>query len=109
MFNFFKKKKTVLQEPKTIKNEDYNDVTDIAKYFKNETGVTFDQQITVLKNKVTTFCKHREIESFSKAELNINIFATGSTYTAMQYLVNSPVLSTLKYPDSNKIPKLFPK
>ncbi len=34
-----------------------------------------------------------EIESFSKAELNINIFATGSTYTAMQYLVNSPVLS----------------
>ncbi|MCK5387124.1 MAG: hypothetical protein KAJ39_08050 [Gammaproteobacteria bacterium] len=34
-----------------------------------------------------------EIESFLKAELDINIFATGSTYTAMQYLVNSPVLS----------------
>ena len=34
-----------------------------------------------------------EIESFLNAELNINIFATGSTYNTMQYLVNSPILS----------------
>lgn len=34
-----------------------------------------------------------EIKSFLKAELNINISATGTTHTAMQYLVNSPILS----------------
>ena len=36
---------------------------------------------------------YAEIESFSNAELDLNITATGSTHTAVQYLVNSPILS----------------
>ncbi|MFA7609855.1 MAG: CheR family methyltransferase [Sulfurimonas sp.] len=64
MFSFFKKK-----EPSSINLEenieyDYTDVLPIAEFFKNETGVTFDKQVSILQNKVTTFCKQREIYSF---------------------------------------------
>jgi chemotaxis protein methyltransferase CheR len=38
----------------------------IAEYFKSETGVTFDKQISILQNKVTTFCKQRNINSFGQ-------------------------------------------
>jgi chemotaxis protein methyltransferase CheR len=64
MLSFFKKK-TVPLVQKSIKiDEDYTDIQRVANYFKNETGVTFDKQIGVLKNKVTTFCRQREIHSF---------------------------------------------
>lgn len=66
MLRFFKRKKEIkntITDP--IVAVDYEDVTPIADYFKNETGVTFDKQISILKNKVITFCKKREIGSFS--------------------------------------------
>ncbi|MFT7003331.1 MAG: chemotaxis protein methyltransferase CheR [Sulfurimonas sp.] len=67
MFSFFKKKKVVEKEDIKVQEPlDYADVTPIAKYFKNETGVTFDKQISILTNKVMTFCRQREINSFSK-------------------------------------------
>ena len=66
MFSFFKKKeKEIVKEEKVVEPIDYSDVSPIAEYFKNETGVTFDKQISILKNKVMTFCKQREINSFS--------------------------------------------
>ena len=68
MFSFFKKKKEEIVEQKkreNIEETDYADVTEIANYFKNETGVTFDRQTSILQNKVMTFCKHRDIYSFS--------------------------------------------
>ena len=65
MFDFFKKKKVDIVEVTQEKIvTDYADVSKIAEYFKNETGVTFDKQVSILKNKVTTFCKHRDIYSF---------------------------------------------
>lgn len=64
MFSFFKKKSAHVQENKTQTYEDYSDVLQVAHYFKNETGVTFDKQISILTNKVTTFCRQREINSF---------------------------------------------
>lgn len=67
MLSFFKKK------PKEVEvtiapnvREDFNDIEPIAEYFKNETGVTFDKQRSILKNKVMTFCKLRGIHSFSE-------------------------------------------
>jgi chemotaxis protein methyltransferase CheR len=67
MFSFLKKKKElILEEEKIVEPTDYTDVTSIAEYFKNETGVTFDNQISILTNKVMTFCRQREISSFSK-------------------------------------------
>ncbi|MDD5372889.1 MAG: protein-glutamate O-methyltransferase CheR [Sulfurimonas sp.] len=66
MFGFFRKKEAVANEAKEGLEQDYNDVRAIAAYFKNETGVTFDKQESILKNKVTTFCKHRKIGSFIK-------------------------------------------
>jgi len=67
MFSFFRKKEgKSLSETKYEEPTDYSDATKIAEYFKNETGVTFDKQMNILNNKVMTFCKHREINSFSK-------------------------------------------
>lgn len=65
MLRFFKKK-TVSPIQKSIKiDEDYTDIQRVADYFKKETGVTFVKQMSVLKNKVATFCRQREIYSFS--------------------------------------------
>lgn len=66
MFNFFKKKKVSIDETREIIQEDYSDVLPVAEYFKDETGITFDKQMTILKNKVTTFCRQRGIHSFIK-------------------------------------------
>ncbi len=68
MFDFFKKKKENLVEKTVEKVEptDYENVHLIADYFKNETGVTFEKQTSILKNKVMTFCKQRDIYSTNK-------------------------------------------
>lgn len=66
MFSFFKKKKK--EEPIDIKREvfdDFSDIEPIAEYFKKHTGITFEKQTSILKNKVMTFCKLRGIHSFS--------------------------------------------
>ncbi len=65
MFSFFNKKAVEVQESKAEVSQDYSDISKVAEYFKHETGVTFDKQISILTNKVTTFCKHREINSFT--------------------------------------------
>ena len=74
MFSFFKKKREVTPDV-IIKHEeeDYNDIEPISKYFHNETGITFDNQMSILKSKVTSFCKQRGILSFSKLLKDIEI------------------------------------
>lgn len=69
MLSFFKKKpkeKDVEAAMAPSIAEDFSDIEPIAEYFKNETGVTFDKQRSILKNKVMTFCKLRGIHSFSE-------------------------------------------
>ncbi len=70
MFSFLKNKKTHVTEEKALVAEDFSNISIISDYFKNETGITFDKQISILKSKVTTFCRYRDIKSFSKL-LNI--------------------------------------
>ncbi len=66
MFGLFKKKTVFIEnENKVFKHEDYTDIAPIAEYFKNETGVIFDKQISILNNKVKTFCIQRKLDSFS--------------------------------------------
>lgn len=65
MFSFLKKKEQVLESASQSVIQDFRDVVPVAEFFKNETGVTFDKQVSILQNKVTTFCKQRDIDSFS--------------------------------------------
>jgi len=71
MFSFLKKKKSLIKEEIVVHPEDYIDITPIADYFHNETGITFESQMSILKSKVTSFCKQREIYSFSSLLQNI--------------------------------------
>jgi len=67
MFSFFKKKEDIKKGVSFESiQEDYNDITPIANYFHNETGITFDKQIGILKNKVISFCKQKKFYSFEK-------------------------------------------
>ncbi|MBW6488491.1 CheR family methyltransferase [Sulfurimonas sp.] len=67
MFSFLKKSSPEkVSEKKEIAMEDYRDILPIAQYFKNETGVTFDKQTTILNSKVTTFCRQMSISSFKE-------------------------------------------
>jgi chemotaxis protein methyltransferase CheR len=67
MFSLFKKRKNSEElENKYIEKEpeNFEDVSNIATFFKAETGVDFDSQMGVLKSKVTSFCRHRDIANF---------------------------------------------
>lgn len=70
MFSFFRKK-SKNSEPKcsissTKREECFDDVSIIADYFRGETGVTFDKQLSILRNKVIAFARLREIYSFEE-------------------------------------------
>ena len=94
MFSIFfknKKDKKTDEEHEIVEIEDYNDVTPIAIYIKEQTGINFDKQLDILKSKMTSFCKIRYIKSFKtcldkvhsdpafKQEL-INYLTTNETY-----------------------------
>ena len=66
MLRFFKKKKETTK--KIIENveEDFTNVEEVASYFYNETGITFEKQMGILKSKVTSFCRCRNINSFTQ-------------------------------------------
>ena len=65
MFGFFRKKvKQEEKSPLSIYTEDFNDVAPVAEYFYQETGITFEQQMSILKSKVSSFCRQRKISSF---------------------------------------------
>ena len=70
MFNFFKKKKVQESEEceiqSTLESYSFDDVTPIASYFKEQTGVNFDKQLTILKNKMSAFCMKRGYKNFNE-------------------------------------------
>ncbi len=64
MFSFFKpKKRTVVVEEEQIE-EEFDDVTPIAHYIKNITGIDFSEQLAILKNKASNFSRRHELYSF---------------------------------------------
>lgn len=67
MFGFFKKKSATPVECEVKKQiEKFDNIADVARYFQNQTGVTFDKQISVLNNKVISFCRQHCIYSFDE-------------------------------------------
>lgn len=90
MFHFFKKKKEEEVSQTTCYEEptDYTNIARVAAYFKNETGVTFDKQESVLQNKVMTFCKQRNIPSFAKL-LNLVDAQTSTKQELVDYLTTN--------------------
>jgi len=66
MFNFFKSVKTQEEEIQVLKVEEFENIQIIAEYFHKETGITFENQMSVLKSKVMSFCRQRNIFSFSQ-------------------------------------------
>lgn len=113
MFHFFKKKEQSKEsiEVKPLE-EDYNDVTPIADYFYNETGITFEKQIGILKNKVTSFCKQKKIASFeqllqdikSKPSLKqeiIDYLTTNETYFYREFSQIQELVQLIKHSNHN--------
>lgn len=114
MFDFFKKKSPEVKKEQKKVVEDYNDVMPVAHYFKGETGVTFDKQTAVLKNKVTSFCRHREIESFTKllsiietdAKIKqelIDYLTTNETYFYREFKQIQELVNLVKQSNSSSI------
>jgi chemotaxis protein methyltransferase CheR len=64
MFEFLKKDSVEIEDKEI--QEDFSDIESVAHYFKNETGVTFETQFSILQNKVSIFCKKRDINSFKR-------------------------------------------
>jgi len=74
MFSFFKKKNKEVPTVEEKIVENFDDIGEVSEYFHKETGVTFDKQESILKNKVISFCRQNSIYSFSKllSEINVN-------------------------------------
>ncbi|WP_304545940.1 CheR family methyltransferase [Sulfurimonas microaerophilic] len=65
MFKWLFPKKIQTQTPLyEERQEDFSDVTIVAEYFKDLTGVTFDKQISILNSKAKSFCQNNNIYSY---------------------------------------------
>ncbi|MDD2356275.1 MAG: protein-glutamate O-methyltransferase CheR [Thiovulaceae bacterium] len=101
MFSFFQKKKKEEEiQPQHKQDElrltSFDDVLPLAQYFKNETGVDFDSQLSILKSKMIAFCSKRSFKGFQecldfvkkdallKQEL-IDYLTTNETYFYREY------------------------
>jgi chemotaxis protein methyltransferase CheR len=82
MFRLFKKEK-IEQKVDVVLKVDFEDINSILKYFQDQTGITFDNKKTILKNKATIFCKHRDIYSFDELLKNVK-----SNLALRQELIN---------------------
>lgn len=66
MFKFFKKKKNPIKAVEIPPTEDFSNVDIIAEYFYQETGITFENQMSILQSKLSSFCRQRDIHSFTQ-------------------------------------------
>lgn len=62
----FKNKEQTHQEE--IKNgyEDFSNIQEVARYFKDLSGVTFDKQLSILNSKAKSFCQNHDIGSYDE-------------------------------------------
>ncbi len=115
MFSFFKKKSLPLEKEK--KDEivyNFGNCQDVAKYFESETGITFDSKSSILKSKLSLFCKKNKISNFSillkkiksdkflEQEL-INVLTTNVTYFNREFTQISSFVSTVLKDNKNSI------
>jgi chemotaxis protein methyltransferase CheR len=74
MFGWFKKTDRLIEE-KTLKTVQYqfNSPQPIADFFKVTTGINFEDQMPILKSKLTSFCTLRKISSFESCLMQLKI------------------------------------
>jgi len=75
VFSIFKKKENKKDNyiSEVTPKEEYENASSICKYFKLETGVTFDSKMGVLKSRLKSFCKKRKINSFDKLLRDVKV------------------------------------
>lgn len=112
MFSFFNKEAPKKESHKKSRMENFIDIMPISEYFKKETGVTFEKQTNILKSKVTTYCKQREIYSFAellnlvkrdsiaKQEL-IDYLTTNETFFYREFKQIAELVKLVKHSNSN--------
>lgn len=72
MFSFFSKKVPEQHTDEDIKPShkttvvDYDNPKQLAIFFKELTGITFEKQTSILKSKLTSFCKLHHISTFQE-------------------------------------------
>lgn len=107
-----KKEKNIDDAHSVVEPEDYSDVTPIAKYIKDQTGINFDKQLGILKSKMTSFCKIRYIKSFKSCLDNvhndpafeqelINYLTTNETYFYREHRQIEDFVRAVKAQDTN--------
>ena len=75
MFSFFRKKSTQDREEELQKEnrvENFQDISKIASYFKELSGVTFEKQLTILESKTKSFCRQHHLYSYEELIEKIN-------------------------------------
>ena len=103
MFSFFRErvqKETI--EPAAVYTENFDDVAMVAEYFYKETGITFEKQMSILKSKVSSFCRQRKISSFETLLRDIQI-DTSLKQELIDYLTTN---ETFFYRESKQIQEL---
>ena len=112
MFGLFNKETPKEESHKESKVENFIDIMPISEYFKNETGVTFEKQTNILKSKVTTYCKQKEIYSFEellnlvkrdsveKQEL-VDYLTTNETFFYREFKQIAELVKLVKQSNSN--------
>ncbi|MDX1809265.1 MAG: CheR family methyltransferase [Sulfurospirillaceae bacterium] len=91
MFNIFKKKKKEVITLKVQPVENFTNIDNFIKYFREDTGIDFSNKKEIVKNKLIIFCRSHNIHNFDeclakvknnesiKQEL-IDTFAVNETY-----------------------------
>ena len=111
MFDFFKVQKVTKVSKKFESANDFENIPSIMSYFKEETGIDFDEQVTIFKSKLTSFCRIYKISSFEKCLKNIktdvelrqeliNYLTTNESFFYREYHQIESLVNTVK--DSHK-------
>lgn len=91
MFNFFKVQKVNEKKKEPIVVNDFNNIDAILEYVKTNIGIDFDNQKSILKNRMIRVCKKHNLTSFRQCleqlkndttfrQLVINNLTTNESY-----------------------------
>lgn len=106
MFSFFKKKTPQKahskEEEPTLETYSFDDITPIANYFKEQTGITFEAQLGILKNKMSGFCSKKGRKSFQEC-LNFIQKNSDSKQELIDYLTVNETYFNREYKQLEKL------
>jgi len=106
MLSIFKRKKPITDVAQKIM-EDFTDIELVANYFREETGITFEKQMSILNNKTMLFCRQNSITSYKELlklvqeqpivkQKLINLLTTNETYFYREFKQIEQLVSLIK-------------